>query len=95
MGLNEAQAEVMELAKAKGFPLGKADAYFLSTRVKDEADELHHEVLQELQNESKMREEAIDIVIQGLQFLGSRGADADQEFRKKMDKNWKRDWNKV
>lgn len=88
MTFTKAQDEVMKLAKAKGFPRGRHDIGFLTRRIHTEV----WEVLNATGREDII-EECVDVIIQSIQAIAALGGDVQKEFRKKMDKNWKREWN--
>ena len=90
MTLKKAQQEVTRLAKEKGFPIGKGDFLFLRTRIFEEM----YEVSRATPNSSEYAEELTDVLIQTIQALTAAGYDLEEEFKKKMAVNFKREWKK-
>ena len=98
--LNEAADEVRRLCIDKGFPQTPKDINFLLHRIRIELGEAFNELEKSLSLRDRdkyintLKEELTDVFIQTIQALGALGADIDEEFRAKMDKNWKRNWKK-
>ena len=81
------QEEVMRLAKEKGFPMQKSNKNFLIQRIEVELEEVKH-----YKNDENLKEEIIDVIIQSIQLLSVMGGDLEEEFKKKMEINFKRNW---
>ena len=90
MTLKEAQQEVTRLAKEKGFPLGKGNSKFLTNRILKEILELYDTE----PNSSEYAEELTDVLIQTIQAITASGYDLEEQFKKKMAVNFKREWKK-
>lgn len=89
--MNKEAKEVLKLAKEKGFPHThtKENSDFLLQRIQEEINEARGNWW----DNEQYQEELIDVLIQTLQALAVIDSDIDTAFRKKMDENWKRNWN--
>ena len=91
--IDNAQKEIMELATEKNFPKGMHDVPFLLSKVSIELAEAS-EAWWDGGPTDHFKEELADVFIQLVQLFGVVESSASEEFRKKMDTNWKRDWSK-
>ena len=91
MLIEEAQKEVMLLAEEKSFPRKEDDIPFLLSKVAIELAEANEAWWKEGPS-AHFKEELVDTLIQLIQIFGVVEGSASDEFRKKMDTNWGRDW---
>ncbi len=84
--------EVLNLARAKGFPITKDATGFLIERVCLEAKEIQESFNNDEASEHTA-EECIDVIVQCIQLIKVLGYDPADIYRKMMDTNWQRKWD--
>lgn len=91
--IKELADEVQAIATEKGFPLSKSETVFLIDRIGKEFEELNRA---DENNESpdRLAEEAIDVLVQCVQLILALGLSPEDVYRRKMDKNWQRNWER-
>lgn len=81
--------EVLDIANKKGFP---SDTDFLIKRIELEVKEVR-EAFEQKEDDERLAEETIDVVIQCIQLIKKLGLDPAEVYRNKMDINWQRNWD--